>query len=93
MYRAPTHADVLSRTRWLDELTQAIGQAQRLAWRLGVEDGDCLAARELYARLEAVRTEVEALRYGDWLDVRQEIDSSWLASLLGTTELLGEATS
>ena len=89
MYSAPTHADVLSRSRWLDELTQAISQAQLLAWRLGVEDGDSSEARELYARLEAARTEVEALRYGDWLDVREEVDSGWLASIIGTTEILG----
>ena len=90
MYRAPTHADVLSRTRWLDELIQTIGQAQRLAWSLGMEDGDCEEARELYARLEAVRTEVEALRYGDWLGVRKEVDPNWLAALLGATELLDD---
>jgi len=90
LYRAPTHADVLSRTRWLDELIQTIGQAQRLAWSLGMEDGDCEEARELYARLEAVRTEVEALRYGDWLGVRKEVDPNWLAALLGATELLDD---
>ena len=90
MYRAPTHADVLSRTRWLDELAQAIGQAQRLAWSLGVEDGDCEEAREIYTRLEAARTEVEALRYGDWLDVRKEADPNWLSGLLGATELLSD---
>jgi hypothetical protein len=89
LYRAPTHADVLSRTRWLDELTQAIGQAQRLAWSLGM-DGDYEEARELYARLEAVRTEVEALRYGDWLDVRKEADLNWLAALLGANGLLDD---
>ena len=90
MYRAPTHADVLSRTRWLDELIQTIGQAQRLAWSLGMEDGDCEEARELYARLEAVRTEVEALRYGDWLGVRKEVDPNWLAALLGANGLLDD---
>ena len=90
MYRAPTHADALSTTRWLDELIQTIGQAQRLAWSLGMEDGDCEEARELYARLEAVRTEVEALRYGDWLGVRKEVDPNWLAALLGATELLDD---
>jgi hypothetical protein len=90
LYRAPSQADILSRIRWLDELAQAIGQAQRLAWRLGVEDGDCVEARELYARLEAARSEVEALRYGDWVDVRKEADPAWLASLLGTSAMLGE---
>jgi len=90
LYRAPTHADVLSRTRWLDELIQTIGQAQRLAWSLGMEDGDCEEARELYARLEAVRTEVEALRYGDWLGVRKEVDPNWLAALLGANGLLDD---
>jgi hypothetical protein len=67
----------LERARWLDELTNAISQAQGLAWRL-----DCEEARQLYARLEAVRAEVSSLRFGDWTTVRKEIDPKWLESLI-----------
>jgi hypothetical protein len=67
----------LERARWLDELTNAISQAQGLAWRL-----DCEEARQLYARLEAVRSEVASLRFGDWVAVRKEVDPVWLKRLL-----------
>ena len=70
------------RARWLAELAQAIAQAQRLAWRLGVAEGDSEEARDLYARLEAVRTEVDSLRFGRWVDVGQEIDAAWLERLI-----------
>ena len=64
------------------ELAQAIIQAQRLAWRLGVEEGDSGEARELYGRLETVRAEVDSLRFGDWIDVRREVHPSYLERLL-----------
>jgi len=82
LHRPRNQAAALDRVRWLDELAQAIGQAQRLTWSLGVQDGDSEEARALYARLEAARSEVEALRYGDWVGVRDEIDPKWLESLL-----------
>lgn len=73
----------MERARWLDELAGAIGQAQRLAWRLGVLEGDCEEARELYARLEAVLGEVESIRLSDWAEFREEIDPKWLDGMLG----------
>lgn len=91
MHRARDSAAALERARWLAELAEAIGQAQRLAWRLGVAEGDSEEARELYARLEAVRSEVDALRFGDWVAVRSEIDPMWIQSLLGRTRLLSGA--
>jgi hypothetical protein len=72
----------LERARWLSELAQAVAQAQKVAWSLGVIDGDDEEARELYARLEAVRTEIDSLRFGHWVDVRREIDPKWLEALL-----------
>ena len=47
--------------RWLGELLDAIDEAQRLAWRLGVVEGSHPQALELYVRLECVRAEVESL--------------------------------
>jgi hypothetical protein len=77
----------LERARWLAELGQAIAQAQKLAWRLGVVEGDVEEARELYARLEAVRAELESLRTTGWVGVRQEVDSSWLKNILPASRL------
>jgi len=50
------------RARWLFELAQAIDEAQRVAWQLGAGSGRNAEAAELYARLEAARGEVAALR-------------------------------
>lgn len=93
MHRARNQAAASERARWLDELAHAIGQAQWLTWRLGVLEGDSDEARALYARLEAARSEVESLRFGDWLDVRKEIDPKWLEGLLNGSEPLPEASS
>jgi hypothetical protein len=82
LHRAPDQVVALERARWLAELAQAIAQAQKLAWRLGVAEGDSEQARELYARLEAVGSEVNALRFGDWVGVRREVDSAWLENLI-----------
>ena len=73
----------MERIRWLDELACAIAQAQQLTWRLGVLEGDSEEARTIYARLETVLGEVEALRVSDWADIRQEIDPKWLDGVLG----------
>ncbi len=82
MHRAPDQIVALERARWLAELTEAIAQAQRIAWRLGVLEGDSEDARQLYARLEAVASEVQSLRFGGWLNVRQEADLPALEGLL-----------
>ena len=81
MQGPPDQVVALERARWLDELTRAIAEAQKLAWRLGVAEGDCDDARELYGRLEALRDELESLRLGDWVAVRKEIDPIWLGNL------------
>jgi hypothetical protein len=91
LHRAPDQAVALERARWLAELAQAIAQAQKLAWSLGVVDGDDEEARELYARLEAVRGEVDALRFGDWVDVRTEIDPKWVKCLFADGQALAAA--
>src|SRR5215213_10329630 len=82
LHRARNQAAAMERAGWLDELAGAIVQAQRLTWRLGVAEGDSEEARTLYARLEAVRGEVESLRFGDWVEVREEIDPTWIDGVL-----------
>jgi len=62
-------------------LAVAIDQAQKVAWRLGVSDGDDPDAKNLYARLEMVRSEVESLRRGGWAGEHQELDPFWMKLL------------
>ena len=87
LHRARNQAAVADRAQWLDELTAAIMQAQRLTWRLGVAEGDCAQARSLYARLEALLGEVESLRLSEWAGIRQEIDLKWLDGALAEAML------
>jgi hypothetical protein len=49
------------RARWLAELADALEEARRLINQLGAADGQ-VDAVELYARIEAVRLEVQAMR-------------------------------
>ena len=91
MHRARNQAGALERARWLDELADAIAEAQRLTWRLGVLEGDCEEARILYARLESALAEVEALRFGDWVEVRNEVDPKWIHRLLSGSHTMSEA--
>jgi hypothetical protein len=88
LHRAPNQAVALERARWLTELADAIDQAQKLAWRLGVAEGDSEEARTLYARLEAVRAEVDSLRFGEWAEVRSQIDVAWLEQLIRDSDAL-----
>ena len=66
----------LERARWLAELSDAISQAEHLAWRLGYAEGDSGDARALHARLVAMRAELEALR-SSWAAAPAEIDPLW----------------
>jgi hypothetical protein len=69
------------RARWLAELAEAIDQAQRVAWALGIVEGNDPEAKELYGRLESVRVEVESLRHGRWTWQSKQIDPDWTAFL------------
>ena len=84
MQGAPDPIVALERARWLDQLIRAVNEAQRIAWTLGVAEGDCTEARELYGRLEEVRNELELLRTGNWAAVRTEIDPTWLENFFGS---------
>ncbi len=68
------------RAEWFAQLADAIEGAQTLAWQLGTKDGTSTQARELYARLEAVRVELESLR-GLRALRRTVTDPDWLQAL------------
>ena len=76
-----------ARARWLSELSIAIDEAQWLAWRVGVVEGDNPEALELYVRLEIARAEVEALRGRDLKTLRQAPEPRLPAP---TSDSLGE---
>lgn len=78
----------VGRNRWMSDLAAAIDGAQQVAWQLGTAPGASAEARELYARLEAARLELEALR-SVTAELRQDIERSlvdghaWFAGSMG----------
>jgi hypothetical protein len=57
----PSDDSAAQRARWLGELADALDEARRLVKELGAAEGK-VDAVELYARIEAVRIEVQAIR-------------------------------
>jgi hypothetical protein len=57
----PIETSAADRARWLAELGAALEEARRVMKRLGAAEGR-IEAVELYARIEAVRLEVEAMQ-------------------------------
>ena len=78
MDRRANQVGAAQRARWLAELADAIEEAQRIAWRLGISEGDDPDARNLYARLEATRDEVDSLQRGGWAGAQQQLDPIWM---------------
>ena len=81
----PNDFAAMHRARWLAELADSIDQAQRLAWRLGVAEGNNAEAKDLYGRLEAARVEVESLRRGAWTREPAVLPPEWMKSLFGSS--------
>ena len=50
------------RAQWFAQITETIESAQRLAWQLRTDASASGEARELYGKLEAVRSELDSLR-------------------------------
>ena len=83
----PNDFAAIHRARWLAELAESIDQAQRLAWRLGVAEGNNPEAKELYGRLEAARVEVESLRRGTWSKQPVQLPPQWMQTLFGSSDI------
>ena len=69
-----------ARAQWLAELSEALEQAHKLMWKLGIGDGGGPAAMELYLRVEAARLEVQALRLGRRDRLTDESNPEWTDS-------------
>jgi hypothetical protein len=87
--RSPDQASASDRARWLTDLAEAIVQAQRVAWALGIAEGDDPDAKELYGRLESARVEVESLRHGRWSRPSSELNPIWTKLLAGEGVVFG----
>ena len=77
MKRASIKTSSAERARWLSELADALDEAQKVAWRLGVSEGDSAEAKELYGRIEAAQAEVDRLRLSGSRRIREESDPDW----------------
>ena len=80
MTRSRGEARAAERSRLLAELAEIIGQAQRLSRRLrasAMPRATRIEAEDLFRQLEALRTEVDALRRGPWVPRPEEIDRTW----------------
>lgn len=87
MKRASIETSSTERARWLSELADALDEAQKVAWRLGVSEGDSAEAKELYGRIEAAQAEVDRLRLSGFRRIREESDPDWTDLLLWDRKL------
>jgi len=74
--RVPIEASAAQRARWLGELAEALMDAQHLTWRIGSATANP-EAMELYGRIEAAFSEVQALRLGRRTFPNHEHDPEW----------------
>jgi acyl-CoA reductase-like NAD-dependent aldehyde dehydrogenase len=72
----PNEDSAARRARWLAELADALEEARRLIKQLGAAEGQ-IDAVELYARIEAVRLEVQAMRLRRFSASADKIDREW----------------
>ena len=76
MVRVPNQDSATQRARWLAELSDALDDARHLVKELGAEEGR-IEAVELYARIEAVRLEVQAMRLRRICGGGQDFGPEW----------------
>jgi hypothetical protein len=74
--RVPNEDSAAQRARWLAELADALDEARILIKQLGAAEGR-IDAVELYARIEAVRLEVQAMRLRKSGFGGQNLGSEW----------------
>lgn len=68
------------RARWLAELAAALEEARQLTKKLGADEGR-VEAVELYARIEAVRLEIQAMRLTRLSGGGGSFDPDWTKDL------------
>lgn len=67
----------MERARWLAELSAALNEARRLAEELGEGEARTEAV-ELCSRIEAVRREVESLRFRQISPAEAQLGPEWI---------------
>ena len=72
----PNEDSAAARAQWLAELAQALDEARHLMKDLGA-DGSRVDAVEVYARIEAVRLEVEMMRLRRSSGGGHDFDPEW----------------
>jgi hypothetical protein len=76
VFRIPIEDSAARRARWLGELADALDDARHLVKALGAEEGR-VEVVELYARIEAVRLEVLAIRLRRSCGGARDFDPEW----------------
>lgn len=67
----------MDRAKWLAELADVLDQAQKLVWSLAMIEARGSETLDLYARLEAARAEVQALRLSRKTGGSANLDPNW----------------
>lgn len=86
MHQTANPTAAMERSRWLAELALALDQARHLATQLGLARGGSRDIEELCARLDVLRSELEALRRVHRSVPGREVDPRW-SNLLPPTRL------
>jgi hypothetical protein len=75
--RVPTDVTAAQRARWLAEISDALEEAQKLIWRLGISGVRNVDAIDLSARLEAASAQVRSLRLGRANEFPENSNPEW----------------
>ena len=78
MRERPSDLSAAARASWLAALAKALGEAQRLTWRLGEIMPDGVDAMELYGRIEETIGDVQSLRHGTFRPLPGGEDPDWM---------------
>jgi len=76
----PSETSAAERARWLAELSDALDEARRLIRTMGAAEGR-IEEVELYARIEAVRLEVQMIRLRGNGSRLSDSDPEWSQTL------------
>ena len=80
MNRVELDGFAAERARWLGEVAEALEGARVLVKQLGAAEGR-IEAIELYARIEAIRVEIEAIRRGRGAAASRHPNPKWSNTL------------
>jgi hypothetical protein len=77
VFDIPIESPPSEHARWLGELSVALDRAVELLPELILISRDRMEAIEVYARIEAARSEIHSLQACDWMPSGTEFSSKW----------------